>query len=402
MLRDAFSTFVVKKLYDKMSVTFRAGEPSSGELDFSNRELALYIHFPFCDTICKYCPFSRSANHSSIDEYMNSMLAELELLHSSGKLINTTVSSLSFGGGTPSLIPADFLKKLLQRLSELLPNFDSIQKTMECTPESITEERLQLFHEVGITRLSIGVQSLQSTVLNELGRKSSPELIRGKLSMIQNSWSGSWSCDLIYGFESHTEEQFLKDIEELTSYSADHISMFPLVNSDKNNKQSLTVKQFRTMKSMHREATILLKAIGFNAYSIEDYSRSNSAELKYQKDVWSFPQKDMLILGTGAFGISNSTQYRKTNNRNEYIQQIRDGKFPVDRYLPIDPKREAVARPLMGLHYNSLPKQPQMTLFTILKVTRIVKFTKNEVKLTEDGRFITSLLWAKIMIDRMS
>jgi len=332
---------------------------------------------------------------------MTTLFAELTLLKVSGKLNGTTISSMAFGGGTPSLIPSDYLVQLMHQLAEIFPNFESIQKTMECTPESITEERLELFSEVGITRLSIGVQSLHSDVLTELGRESSPELIREKIALVKQLWDGHWSTDLIYGFKSHSEQEFLNDVRELADFGADHISFFPLVNSDSKNKQTLTVVDFSRMFSMHKKATSLLEKSGFHSYSIEDYSRSPEAELLYQKDVWSYPQKDLLIFGTGAFGITGGVQYRKMRNRANYIEMVAQGEFPVDRYLPINPKREPVVRALMGLHYNGIPANTRLKLYPLLRLFGIAKRSEDRIKLTAKGRFITSLLWAKIMIDRM-
>jgi oxygen-independent coproporphyrinogen-3 oxidase len=401
VISHIFHTALVKFLYRQMSSTFTAGDESRRELDFSHREVALYVHFPFCDTICRYCPFSRSANTSEIDTYMDAVYRELELLAEQGKLNGTTISSMAFGGGTPSLIPENHLRKLMGLLQELFPNFSTIQKTMECTPESITTERLLLFRELGINRISVGVQSMQSSVLDELGRNSTPQLIAEKLSLVDKRWSGYWSCDLIYGFDSHSESEFLADIERLLSYHPDHLSLFPLVNSDQNNRQQLSILQFRKMSSMHREASKLLQQHNFNAYSIEDFSKSNDAELKYQKDVWQFPQKDLLILGTGAFGIANSIQYKKTAKRDKFIQESSQGLFSIDHYLPISAKREKIFRPLMGFHYNRVPLSEKIKFGIFLQLFGIVTKNSTSYTLTPKGRFITSLLWAKIMIDRM-
>lgn len=396
-MRDRVTTKVINSLYRKMNTTFTAGEKNSGPIDFSNRELALYIHFPFCDTICRYCPFSRTANQDDMRAYLTALTSELTTLRENEKLRNSRITSLAFGGGTPSLIPGKELRQLMEQLRQTFPGFDSIQKTMECTPESITPERLQLFEEVGINRLSIGVQSLCDPVLSELGRGRA-DSIREKLQLLKE-WRDHWSADLIYGFESHTEEELLANISELISNGASHLSLFPLVNNDEGNE--LTPPQFRRLFSLFARAADLLKDQGFTAYSIEDYAKFPEAELLYQKDVWGYPQKDLLILGSGAFGISGAVQYRKSKNRKEYLREAEKGLFPLDRYLPIESSREALVRPLMGLHYNTIPLQ-RTPLFTLLKWVGILRQRENELTLTERGRFITSLLWAKIMVDRMN
>lgn len=399
MIRDALATFSVQGLYSLMNRTFTAGLEQSGELDFSNRDLALYLHFPFCDKICRYCPFSRTVNNNDMIPYLDSILSEIDILETSGKLENTALTSIFFGGGTPSLIPEEYLIKIMNRLRGLFPTFDTVQKTIECTPESITKERLLLFESLGFNRLTIGVQSLQDSVLTELGRTETRELIQTKLALVAELWNGTWSCDLIYGFNSHTKETFLADIEQLITLGTDHLSLFPLINSDSKNRQNLTVKQFRTMNRMHRAATLLLESKGFTSYSVEDYGKSDDSYCHYQQDVWEFPQRDMVILGSGGFGINGDVQYRKMKNRTRYIEEISRGNYPVDRYQPISPERSARVRPLMGLHYNTV--SGPLPLSGLFRTMGIISKNNEQYELTSYGRFVTSLLWAKVMLQRM-
>ncbi len=401
MIREKITARLVQQLYRSVDKTFTSGGSSQGELTFDNRDLALYIHFPFCNAICRYCPFSRTADSADMERYLNSLKKEFSQLKNSGTLNNSSITSLSFGGGTPSLIPEKHLREIMALLKECFPELDMIQKTMECTPQSISSEKLALFEELGFNRLTIGIQSFQQEVLSELGRKETPEMIRERLKLVQKSWHGVWSCDLIYGFKSHDKDLFLRDIEELVNSGCDHLSLFPLINSDSKNRQSLPATQFRRMEEMYYSALKLLTNSGFSAYSVEDFSRNEKSHCDYQKDVWAYPQKDLLILGSGAFGISGNVQYRKENNRKRYMEAVENGEFPTDRYLPISPKRAEKIRPLLGLHYNSV-KSNRVPLYFILKATGAVLRTGDTYTLTQRGRFITSLLWAKIMLHRMS
>jgi oxygen-independent coproporphyrinogen-3 oxidase len=399
-MKNRVTTAIIQTLYKILSRTFSTTSITTGELEFRNKTVALYIHFPYCDAICRYCPFSRTVTSTDMDDYLDAVISELDQLNGSGKLVDTKLSSIAFGGGTPSLIPEDKLRAIVAKISEIFSHYDSIQKTMECTPESITIERLKLFEELGFNRLTVGVQSLQQEVLDELGRKSSPDEIVEKLKLVEQNYSSPWSADMIYGFDSHDTPLFLKDLETLNSLGAHHISLFPLVNSDSKNRQTLISKQFSKMEEMHRGATEKLENLGFDSYSVEDYSKDESAQCEYQKDVWGYPQKDLLILGSGAFGIAGDVQYRKTKNRKEYLAQVVSGEFPIDRYTPINPKRTKMVSSLMGLHFNRT-NLTRSFLFVFLELVGIIVKGENEYALTERGRFITSLLWAKIMLDRM-
>lgn len=375
-------------------------------LQFSHKEAALYIHFPFCDSICRYCPFSKTMNKEHAETYCKTLIDELELLKNRERIENTSIDSLYFGGGTPSLMPIKSVEKILNTCTALFGTIPQI--TMECNPDSLTATQALEYKRLGITRLSIGVQSFQQGILQELGRKSRPIAIKQLISDITAGGFTNISIDLIYGFSQQSDEMFLSDIGEAITLGVEHISLFPLINTKKG-KQSISSKQFRRQLQRYSKAKKYLKSHGFTAYSIEDFARTERSKNRYQEAVWKYPQKDLIILGSAAFGMVNGANYFKDSNRNEYLEKITKHEFPLHKFYLSSTKAIHFRQLLMGLHYQSIvladsPKQSKRFRLTIavLGMLKLLKKEGTTISLTEEGAFVTSLFWAKIMLNRMN
>lgn len=389
----------------------RNQKETSSVPQFSRKSTTLYIHFPFCSSICNYCPFSKSMNMKDAHRYCEALLREFDILHNSESICDTSVDSLFFGGGTPSLIPLEYLDKILVKAGKLFGTIPQI--TMECNPESLTLSKALEYKRLGITRLSIGVQSFQHEILSELGRASRPVAMKKCISEIISAGFSNISVDLIYGFEKQDQQMLLDDINEAIRLGVEHISIFPLINYNNKNRQELTGKQYKHQFSLYQKARRHLEERGFESYSIEDFSRTERAKNRYQEGVWQVPQKDCIILGSSGFGMTDNSNYTKMYKREEYCKSIESSRFPMQELYTTPLKSLALRRFLMGLHYNSvhlqeftkhygpITKRVRVTI-SILKLLSLIDEKEGCITTTEEGAFVTSLLWAKIMLSRMS
>lgn len=395
--------------HEFMHVRNKMSEPSL--LQFSEKEAVLYIHFPFCSSSCNYCPFHKTMDLTEVNHYCKALITEIDLLKKQKRIENTKIQALFFGGGTPSLIPLSNLEKILTTLQE---HFGEIpQITIESNPESLTTAKALRYKRLGINRLSIGVQSFHREILDELGRKVRPIKIKQLISEIVGAGFTNLSIDLIYGFNNQDEDMLLSDIGEAIALGVEHISLFPLVNYNQKNRQQLTTKQYRHQRTLYSRARYYLKSNGFHAYSVEDFSRSERAKNLYQKAVWAFPQENLILLGSSAFGMVGDCNYQKVKDQKSYKKHLAQGDLPLQELYLTPPKALALRRILMGLHYNSvdlqlfakhhgaLPKRVKGLLF-ILERLRLIRREGNQIHTTEQGAFVTSLFWAKTMLSRMS
>lgn len=346
------------------------------------------------------------ANH-----YCNAIIEEIKLLKAQKRIEKTAIKALFFGGGTPSLIPMPTLEKMLLTLQE---HFGTIpQITMECNPESLTVANALEYKRLGINRLSIGVQSFHTEILRELGRKVRPIEVKQLISDIVGAGFSNISVDFIYGFSTQDESMLLSDIGEAITLGVEHISLFPLINFNRKKKQELTANHYSHQYNLYKKARYYLQSHGFHAYSVEDFSKSERAKNRYQEAVWAYPQQDLILLGSSAFGMAGDCNYQKTISQKSYREKITKGNLPLKELYVTPEKQLTLRRVLMGLHYNSvdlaqvareygtIPKRVKSLLFALERL-RLIRREGSTIETTEEGAFVTSLFWAKTMLSRMS
>ena len=186
---------------------------------------SLYIHIPFCLSRCRYCDFASHAGISpSLREaYLSALCREIDSLPS-GEL-----ETVYFGGGTPSLLTEGELFRILDAVSRRFRVKPHAEITLECNPATASPEKLSAFRSLGITRLSIGVQSLSDGELRALGRAHTADDARQTYRAARAAGFESVSCDLMYGLPSQTLVSFESTLKELLSFSPDHLSAYGLI-----------------------------------------------------------------------------------------------------------------------------------------------------------------------------
>ena len=190
---------------------------------------ALYLHIPFCRSICPFCSFSVRRDRSSLHvKYADALLQELKL--SLGFLSRDLrpLKSLYFGGGTPSRLGLPIVRKILEGIREFYSFSRVSEVTLECNPEDLTPEYLKGLLESEINRISLGGQSFHDDLLKRLGRTHTAEQLRSANKLQQNSRNVNWNLDLIFGIPGQGFEGFCSDLEEALNARPDHLSLYGL------------------------------------------------------------------------------------------------------------------------------------------------------------------------------
>ncbi len=366
----------------------------------------LYLHFPFCDIACNYCRFSKNINQKLIDEYCQCLLKELDLIKKNSTDKTLKLTSIYLGGGTPSLIPIEYLKQIIAKIKSVFACKTNIQITLECHPQSLHEDSLDKFIEIGINRLSIGVQSFKTEILNEMGRPIDAAYIKKILTSINEKEFYNFNIDLIYGFDKQNVDSFLEDIQTAINFKAGHITLYPLIKSCQSQEKDNS-KQLK----MYNAAQNKLKQHGYNQYSVEDFARDNLFKMDYQVDAWGVPSKDLILIGTSAFGALNGYFYNKERSTQKYIEQINNNEWPIGFIKKVNPKQEHLRRLIFGMHYIEVDRLIYKKKYGVdivkewrwallfMKLSGIIKITDEKILLKESQWFKGSKLWGQILFE---
>lgn len=265
--------------------------------------LALYIHWPFCKAKCPYCDFN-SHVRDGIDQprWRRALLAELETALDG--LSDRRLSSIFFGGGTPSLMDPETAGALIERATALVPAAEDIEITLEANPTSVEAGRFAGYRDAGVNRLSLGVQSLDEDALRFLGREHSVGEARTAIDLARTTFP-RLSFDLIYARAGQTPEAWAAELAEAVTLAADHLSLYQLTiepgtrfhTLDKLG-EALTAEE-ETAATLYEATQATLERLGLPAYEVSNHA-APGAESRHNLAYWRY--WDYAGIGPGAHG----------------------------------------------------------------------------------------------------
>jgi putative oxygen-independent coproporphyrinogen III oxidase len=273
---------------------------------------SLYLHIPFCGKICAYCDFPKVLFNP---KWAFSYVAEVKKEVLSYPI--DKVSTIYLGGGTPSLLSEDLLKDLLSFLYPYLK--EKGEFTLEGNPESLTPSKLRLIHDLGVNRLSIGVESADPALLKMMGRGHSFSEAKAVIQEAKAAGFDNLSADLIYALPNESLETLNRDIDALLSLEVDHLSTYCLsVNPGtvfanhgyREMDQDLAADQYELILARLREK-------GYDRYEVSNFAR-NGKKSRHNLTYW----KDLpyYAAGMGASGYLGGVRYDNTRNLARYLQ----------------------------------------------------------------------------------
>ena len=274
---------------------------------------SVYIHIPFCDTICSYCDFCKFIkNDEWIDKYLGELENEIKLKYK-GEFIKT----LYIGGGTPSCLSVSQLEKLFD-IVKIINKNSNIEFTFECNIESLDEEKLKLLYLNGVNRLSIGVQTFNKKYLSYLNRNHTKEEVINKIELAKQIGFNNINIDLIYALPNQTLKELDSDIDSFLNLDINHISTYSLIlesntklyiDGEKNIDEDLDYNMYKLICDK-------LKNNGYNHYEISNFSKKGY-ESKHNLVYWN--NEEYYGFGLGASGYINGIRYENTRSFNNYI-----------------------------------------------------------------------------------
>ena len=317
--------------------------PSDGLIplvfDSSKNSFHAYVHIPYCLTRCGYCDFNTytatELGDTSQSDYFQLVMKEIDFakvaLDKSG-VPSRKLSSIFFGGGTPTLLPVQDLISIYQRLVQVFGIEPDSEVTTEANPDSVDEEYLQALKEAGFTRVSFGMQSAVPEVLKVLERTHNPENVainvqRAKTVGLQTS------VDLIYGTPGESLDDWRLSLESAIAMNTDHISAYSLIvePGTKLARQIKTGEISVPDESLHADmyelAEELLTHAGFSNYEVSNWAKSEDLESKHNVAYWQ--SKDWWGFGPGAHSHVGGVRWWNVKHPAAYAERIHAGSSPA-------------------------------------------------------------------------
>ncbi|MGJ7921695.1 coproporphyrinogen-III oxidase family protein [Neobacillus sp. LXY-4] len=301
-------------------------------LNYQNtKKLGLYVHIPFCRSLCDFCPYCKvKYNKSLSDAYIEALLKEIEMVGSTVGVNKKQVTSLYFGGGTPALLAHD-IKQIIQQIDRYFVITEGIG--IELHPRDVTEEKLTVLKAAGVTKISIGIQSFQPEYLNLLGRD---EFDYSRMfKALAKVHFETVSMDFIFALPNQTIEILKEDIETAFDNGANHIAIYPFIDF------TFTDRKFKKMTNKEKKKLLYeivehCQEKGYVRDSIWTFSKHGTSQYS------SMTRENFLGFGCSATTLLEDQFKINTFDLDEYQKRINNGQLPTALKLKFSRRQRMV------------------------------------------------------------
>jgi oxygen-independent coproporphyrinogen-3 oxidase len=366
----------------------------------NNKELpGLYVHIPFCKTKCPYCDFYSIIDHTDMDRFLGALKKETVLY---GKTFRQ-FDSLYFGGGTPSLIDEKRLAEIFIALRTQFTFSPDTEITIEMNPDDVTAERLESYRNLGVNRISIGVQSLNDKELAFLKRRHTAEGAKKALTLIQGHGFDNVGIDLMNGLPGQTEKHWMKTLEETLSFKPAHISCYQLTIGSKTVFGKMAQEGKLAMPSEEKQRKIFLSTSrflqerGFIHYEVSNFARGKKYRSRHNLKYWR--HIPYLGLGPAAHSFHNNRRWWNVKSVEQYCAALNKNSTPMEADEKLSPEQLELERLFLGFRNlegvrikDTLDKPSYETALKRLITSKLVEIRSGQVIPTVKGYLIADRL----------
>ena len=300
------------------------------------KELELYLHIPFCVQKCRYCDFlSAPCNEQDLAAYVASLAQEIRAYE--GRFAEYKVTSIFFGGGTPSLLSGKQMQELMSRIRENFSVETDAEVTMEMNPGTVTAEKLAGYRKAGINRLSIGLQSADDRELKLLGRIHDYQTFLETFRMARECGFENINVDLISSVPGQTRKSWEQTLRKTAELRPEHLSAYSLIIEENTPFYALYGEEAaaeerkrkgfpelpgeKEERDMYRDTACILAEYGYHRYEISNYALPGR-ECRHNLGYWE--RKEYLGLGTGSASLIGHRRWNHIRDTKEYLKHAAD------------------------------------------------------------------------------
>ena len=282
-------------------------------------KLGIYIHIPFCVKKCAYCDFYSMCDLSLQESYVDALIAQIKSFRSEAK--NRIVDTIYIGGGTPSILSGEQILHILKTVRKVFKVSEDAEITLEANPGTLNPEKLVAYHEAGVNRLSIGLQSANEKELSTLGRIHTKEEFERSFLLARLEGFQNINVDIMYALPEQTEQTLSETLDYVIGFDPDHISFYGLTiepetpfGRDKEIEPLLPAEDVQV--EMYLRSADKLEAAGFFQYEISNFSKPGF-ECRHNMRYWKLDE--YLGFGPAAHSFFNGTRFSYAKSIRNFI-----------------------------------------------------------------------------------
>jgi len=314
--------------------------------------IGIYAHIPFCQAKCNYCHFiSMPFSGETSARYEKAVIREME--SSAGSFpAKCQIDSIYFGGGTPSLVPAEQVAAILgscRRLFNVLPDCEI---SLEANPGTLSPEKVVVFRRSGVNRISLGAQSFNDGELLSIGRLHTAEMISESLALLRNAGLDNMNLDLMLGIPGQTAESWRSNLQEVRCLEVPHLSVYmldldePCPLSSLVDSGKVRLPEEDLISDLYLETISFLSQCGYVQYEISNFAKPGFA-CRHNMKYWE--REPVHGFGLGSHSFDGDSRYANLSEAGDYFDAIEAGKSAVDWREPVASGRSLAESLFLGL-----------------------------------------------------
>jgi len=314
----------------------------------SGENPGLYVHVPFCKTKCHYCGFYSSIDLSGIPRWLDALREEALLYRHEFKPFD----SLYLGGGTPSVLPERDLATLMECVHDRFTFLPDSEITLEANPDDVTESKVSLLRDLGVNRISIGVQSFDEGELARLGRRHTAKQAEKVLDVVRSSGFDNVGIDLMFGLEGQNQDGWLKTLDRALRFAPDHLSCYQLTIEEgtpfaaESAERRLRVPGEEEQRSLFLATSAFLEERGYTHYEVSNFARGRDRFSRHNCKYWS--HVPYLGLGPAAHSFLGGRRWWNVRSVENYCSTISAGGKPVEGFEELDEDQIVLESLMLG------------------------------------------------------
>ena len=365
------------------------------------KDLGLYIHIPFCLSKCRYCDFCSFPHPKpdNVKNYIDALLCEIEEYGKAYSEYNVT--TVYFGGGTPTLLEAEMLASLLGAVKKSFAVSKDAEISVECNPATADLEYFKTLIAGGFNRLSIGVQSMIDTELKLLGRLHKADDARQAVCDARLAGFENISLDVMYGIPDQTEESLKETLEKICGLDPEHISLYGLKIEDgtnfAKNRDKLNLPDEDAEYRMYMASTKFLASMGYKKYEISNFAK-DGMESRHNLKYWR--RQDYLGLGLAAHSCIGNVRFSNTCDIEKYLLKERlDTREEISDHDALCEKIMLGMRLCEGVDLSALNSDCRVyeKKLEAFSSSGHIKSNGNSLSFTDEGMYVSNYILSEVL-----